>query len=508
MFITPVNFAPNNGYRSNNISFSGLTKKMKRQMYIDGKKDILNIINQRDPSQTDYIGQLPPGIFYKLPKENREAAIKEILSVFDTSAIEIRSYRSGITSSQKEYKNRRADSTVEKMKKVFEKYDLIEPDQEFDIEFLGRGDYGSAFLLKGLYDHTTNDQYILKVYHVADKGPEWHRYKSHGNYAEPNTGAYWMNKWGRDTQRGKFYFANIDAGYLVENRMDYTIPPPKRMVNEYTKGAKLTDEELAMPNGHNKCNNYSYDLGGVRVVNRVKNKSKTACYVLERIKNTPKKERSLEWWKIYNLKHLDMEQKKAGLALAIKYMEEPDEYIKVCLQEELPMVDMGLAYVLKYLPHKKAKKLFEELMMRNDIPTQIVLMNEIPLLARNQRIADKYDDLDVPKDQVDPKKIEAFYKIAEKHANILSIEHLASYVHLLPDEKIMKEFHKLVKREDDRVYERLLHKIRIVNEKEFPVNLKLEMINILKQHVKEPYLKQKTEETRIFVIRSTQDDTD
>lgn len=500
MFIAPVSFNVNYGIRQ--VSFNGLTAKMKHQMYIDGKKDILEIMERRHPSQNSYVGQLPPGMFYKLPEKNRQAAVKEILSAFDTAAEEIREYTAPAGTNLK-----RSEETTAKMKQVFDKYGLIQDGEEFDIEYLGEGCKGKAFVLKGLYDDITGDQYVFKVFNNADRGPEWHQYKSHGNYAEPNTGAYWMENWGRDTQRGKFYFANIDAGYLVENRMDYTIPPPKRFVDEYTRGAKLTDEELAMPDGHNKCNNYSYDLGGVRVVNRVKNKSKTACHILNKIKQTPPEYRNTEWWKIYHSKKFDTEQKKAGLALAIKHMKYPEPYIQACLDENLPLVDMALAYALKYLPHKRAKELFEQLMQKNDVLTQVVLMNEIPLLARNQRIAERHDDLDVPKDEVNPKKVEIFYKIAEKHALAVSREHLASYVHLLPDDKIMKEFRKLVKMQDDRVYERLMHKIQIVNEEEFPDNLKFDMLRELRKAVQHnPYLKEKHARTMTMVCRSRQAD--
>lgn len=481
---------------------------MKHQMYIDGKKDILEIMNKRNPNQTSYVGQLPPGIFYRLPEENRAAAIKEIMGAFDKAAVDIRNFKPGASSSNEEYKNRRPQSVVEDMKAILDKYNLIEPGKEFNFIFLGRGDYGSAYKLEGLYDRYTNDEYIIKVYTVADKGPEWHRYKSHGNYAEINTAEYWMENMGVNTQRGKFYFGNIEAGYLVDNFIDENTPPPERIVNEYDRGAKLTDEEMAMPNGHNKINNYSYDWGGVRVVNRVKNKNRTARYVLKKIKNTDKNYREYEWWKIYRSKNLDETGKKAGLALSIKHMPDAKKFIQLSLDEDIPLVDAALAYALKYLSYKDARKLFETLMQRNNVVTQTILMNEIPLLAKNQRKAEKYDDLDVPKDEVKPKKVEMFYDVAEKYALPDSREHLASYVHLLPEDKIMKKFRKLVKLDDERVYERLLHKMKVVQEDQYPLDLKFKMLDELEQHVKDENIKKEIKNTRILLIRRNLDDTD
>lgn len=499
------NYTTNNRYNPN---FSGMTKKMKHRMYIDGKKDILEIMNKRDPSQTSYVGQIPPGIFYRLPEENREAAIREIMKSFDTAAVEIRAFKPGVENSDSEFRNRRPDSTVENLKKVFEKYNLIEPDKEFDLKFLGRGDYGSAFKIEGVHDYVTNDDYIIKVFTVADKGREWHRYKSHGNYAEINTAEYWMENIGVNTQRGKFYFGNIEAGYLVDNFIDNNLPQPERVVDEYKWGAKLTDEELAMPNGHNKINNYSYDWGGVRVVNRVKNTNRTARYVLHQIKITEKPYREALWWKIYHSKGLDETGKKAGLALSVKHLSDNKPLIEQCFSENIPLVDAALAYALKYMPYKDARKLFDRLMQRNNPVTQTILMNEIPLLAKDRRKAEIFDDLDVPKDEINPKKIEMFYNAAEKHTLPEVREHLASYIHLLPEDKILKKFNKLIELDDERIYERLLHKMRVVNEDQYPLDLKFKMLDKLEKNIKDDFILQDVKKTRVFLIRRNLDDTD
>lgn len=504
MIIQAINTCPT----KQQPTFAGLTQKMKHRMFIDGKKDILEIMNSRDPSQTSYVGQLPPGIFYRLPSNNKEEAIREIMQAFDKAAVEIRDFKPGIGNSDTEFSNRRPDQTVENIKKVFEKYKLIEPGEEFDLKFLGRGDYGSAYKIEGLYDHITHDRYIIKVFTVADKGPEWHRFKSHGNYAEINTAEYWMTNMGINTQRGKFYFGNIEAGYMVDNYIDNNLPQPKKIVDEYKYGAKLTDEELAMPNGHNKINNYSYDWGGVRVVNRVKNTNPTARYVLHQIKITEKPFREAEWWRIYHSKGLDETGKKAGLALSVKHFPNNKPLIDQCLNENIPLVDAALAYALKYLPYKDARKLFETLMQRNNPVTQTILMNEIPLLAKDQRKAEIFDDLDIPKDEIKPKKVEMFYNAAEKYSLPEVREHLASYIHLLPEDKIMKKFHKLLKLDDERVYERLLHKMKVVKEDEYPLDLKFKMLNELENYVKNDFVQKEIQKTRVLLIRRNLDETD
>ena len=247
MKISAINNNQNTQNRQPN--FTGLTKIMKRKIYIDGKKDILKIIGNRQESQSTIVGQLPKGMFANLSigktKEQIVQAINDIMSTFGASAEEIRGYVPGAKASVAEYRNKRSNSTVEKIKSVLEKYNLTNKKEEVDLEFLGRGDYGSAYKIKGVHDDFTNDDYILKVHTVADRGPDWHRFKSHGNYAEINTAEYWSNNWGENTQRGKFYFGDINKGYMIDNFIDQNTLPYKKHVNEYTSGLKLTDEELA-----------------------------------------------------------------------------------------------------------------------------------------------------------------------------------------------------------------------------------------------------------------------
>lgn len=509
MKISAINNNQNTQNRQPN--FTGLTKIMKRKIYIDGKKDILKIIENRQESQSTIVGQLPKGMFANLSigktKEQIVQAINDIMSTFGASAEEIRGYVPSAKASVAEYRNKRSNSTVEKIKSVLEKYNLTNKKEEVDLEFLGRGDYGSAYKIKGVHDDFTNDDYILKVHTVADRGPDWHRFKSHGNYAEINTAEYWSNNWGENTQRGKFYFGDINKGYMIDNFIDQNTLPYKKHVNEYTSGLKLTDEELAQ-NGHNKINGYSIDWGGVRVVNRIKNESKTARKVLNDIKKTDRQFREQKWWQIYHNKHdYDETQKLAGLALSIKHLPESKKaaYIDKCMSSNKPMVDQALGYVLKYLPHEEAQKYYQKLMARNEEVTQTILMNEIPLLARKP-LPEAYDDMNVPKDQIFPEKIKAFYDISKKYVIPQAQEHLASYVHLLPSEYIMPEFRNLVKLGDYNIYDRLLHKIRIVPEEEFPASLKLEMLSELENSIEDPYLKQHAQKIKIATIRKTLDD--
>ena len=50
MLISPIYGSRVYNRQNNNVQFTGLTRRMEREMYIDGKKDILEIINQREIS--------------------------------------------------------------------------------------------------------------------------------------------------------------------------------------------------------------------------------------------------------------------------------------------------------------------------------------------------------------------------------------------------------------------------------------------------------------------------
>ncbi len=482
----------------NNQSFCGMTKAFKRKVYIDGKKDILELIHKRKPSQNTLVGQLPQGIFDTLKnnvsKKELTPSIKEIMNTFGEIACLLR-HRNDTVNANK------------KLQDIALKFKLAADAKDINLEYIGRGDYGKVYKINGLQDHRTNDDLILKVHHKVDKGPDWHRYKSHGCFAEINTAEYWSNLWKQDTQRGKFYFADIDNGFMVDNFIDQTTPKYKKYVNEYTAGLKLTDEELAFPNGHNKINGFSIDWGGVRVVNRVKNESKTARKVLSIMKQTLREQREIKWFELLDSKKFDDVQKKAGLALSIKHL--PDNkkefYIEKCLGFNKPFVDQALSYVLKYLPHEHALKYYETLMKRNNEVTQTILMNEIPLLARKP-LPEAYDDLDIPKDQIMPEKIKEFYDISKRLAADTTREHLASYVHLLPEEHIKPEFESLVKLDNYETYDRLLHKIRIVPDMEFPFDLRFDMLKRLQTAIKDPYLSKHCDDIRIQTIRKTLED--
>ena len=450
------------------VSFSGLTKKMSKCTYIDGQKDISPIVEKRKAEgKSLMVGQIPAFIQAKFPKENREACIKEFYEVFDKITEELRDFDETKVYSIDEITKRRNKSTQKLLKDLLVKYKLAYEWDDVDLEYLGKGGKGAGYKIVGLRNpDMSEDEYVIKVYHIL-KGPDWQPYKSHGCYAEMNSAAYWMKQAGFETQRGKFLFGSMGTGYMVIKFVDDDVRLPAEFRDPYSLGLKCTDEDLKKK--HNTCKGYSFDWGGVRVINRMKNGSKTARYVADKIKYTPEQYREQEWRRLYRDKKLDKSQKNAGLAMSIKHMPHKKRYIEECMKLHDPIVDRGLAYVLKYLPYNDAVIYFNDLVQTKDIITQIILFNEIPLLAMKHRDDNIKDDLQTVRSEILPGRIKRYYDISARFALPESIEHLASFVHLLPKDKFRDYYLRLARINNTDLHDRMIYKLpNVENEnKEF-----------------------------------------
>lgn len=471
----------------NSNSFKGLTKSLKNKIYLDGQKDI-ELLLRRKPNTNPIVGQLPNFIFKKLPKENRREAILEILSAFDNISNKIREYipegDGFIFNKSLRYRPEEVNKTLTD---VLRKYKILGRwDDDIDIQYIDQGGKGKVFKLEGLRDPDTEDEFVIKVFHQI-KGQDWHPFKSHGCYAEINNGIYWKNHEGHDTHRGKFFFGSLASGYIVSKFLDEDVALPKRVVPEYKYGIKCTDEEKDGPiNGYNRIKGYNYDYGGMRVVNRLKNSNKIARQTLEKIRDLKEKDR-LQYWETNFTDRSNPDNVQAGLALGIKYLNNKSFYIDRCLKLQKPIVNQALAYVLKYLPHEDAVKYFETLFQTEDKTTQIILFNEIPLLAKRKAGSEEMqDDINAQLKEIIPDRIYTFYMIAEKYAMPSTVEHLASFVHLLPANKLKQQYRKITNIKIPELQERLLWKFSYL-----PQDMQPYAVKRLAEVVEEPGIKEK-----------------
>lgn len=362
---------------NSSVAFQGLTKRLKKQVYFDGKY-IRDIIKGREQKSL-VVGSLPRFILEKLPQRNLKESIMEIYQALDKLVIDLRSYDASGLLELCELKKKRREATVTDFKKVLLKYNIISSSANFDIRHLGKGGKGSVYKFEGLVDESgfDEDEFIIKVFHVIDStGP----YKGHGCYAEINSAQYWMENVGKNSNRGKFFLGNLKTGYMICKYIDEDTRLPKRNVNPYSYGLVCTDEDIQ--HKHNVCKGYSLDWGGVRVINRIINADRYARAVVESIKKTPANERYLKWHKFFSKSRCaNVESKNAGLALSIKYMDNKPYYIDTCLDLSCTKVNQALAYILKYLSSEDAERLFVKLIKTKDPNTIAILCESIPLLC-------------------------------------------------------------------------------------------------------------------------------
>lgn len=446
--------------------FKGLTKCLKNKIYLDGQKDI-EILLRKKANTNPVVGQLPNFIFKKLPKDKRRESILDILKVFDEVSNTIRDYiPEGDAFIFNPSLRHRPKSVNTLLTEVLRKYGILGKwDDDIDVKYIDQGGKGKVFKLEGLRDPDTEDEFVIKVFHQI-KGKDWHPYKSHGCYAEINNGIYWRNHEGHDTHRGKFFFGSLASGYIVSKFLDEDVPLPSRVVPEYKYGIKCTDEEKDGPiNGYNRIKGYNYDYGGMRVVNRLKNSDKIARQTLERIRDLKPENRTSYWEDCFKDRKSNRDNLLAGLALGIKYLNNKSFYIDRCISLDKPIVNRALGYVLKYLPHEDAVKYFEKLFQTTDETTQIILFNEIPLLAKRKAgSVEMQDDINAQLMEIIPERIYTFYMIAEKYAMPSTVEHLASFVHLLPANKLKQQYRKITNINNKELQERLMWKFGYLSE--------------------------------------------
>lgn len=449
------------------VNSRGLTKCLKNRIYLDGQKDIEKIIAKR-PNSKQIVGQLPAYVFNKIPKELRKVAIPEIFKVFDDVTNILRDYipdpRHFIFD---ETERNRPKEVNDMLTNVFKKYGIIKSYDEIDLTWLGKGGRGKAYKITGLCDIENEDEYVLKVFYQV-KGKNWHPFKSHGCYAELNSAMYWREQEGMDTHRGKFFFGSLGSAYMVTKYLDEDTRLPNRIVDEYKYGIKCTDEKkykskTSYEQDYNYVKDYNFDYGGMRVVNRLKNGNKGARSYMQKVKMQPKEKRA-DFWEVHMADKKKGENKIAGLALGIKHLDNKNKYVDRCLEFDLPKVNQALGYVLKYLEHEDALKYFEILFQKKDITMQTILFNEIPLLAKRKDLnAEMKDDITATLGEIIPERIYKFYMIAEKYAMPETVEHLASFVHLLPKNKMKQQYIKISNIENPALQERLLWKMNYLD---------------------------------------------
>jgi len=422
MRISPIYFNSVT-YNQQNTSFGGLTDRMGKKIY-NGFYDMA-VLFPRERTKNPIVGKLPKFMTdrMKFRTDNMPSAIKEVLDTFSIVSNELREFEPNALSTIAEMTYRRKDSTVKKLSDILQKYGIVGRFDDFDLKYIDKGGKGAVWKLDGLkyVKGADEDEFVIKVFHT--KSIQSNTY--HGCYPEINAAAFWMKKLGYDTNRGKFYWADVNEAYMINKFIDEDVRLPKHVINPYDYGIKFTDEDLI--HIHNVCKGYSYDWGGAVVINQVINSNKFARNLMNKIKDTEDRYKSPVWYTYYHKKLNGHDDNKiAGLTLAIKYMnaDERVRCFKECFRKRGKYTDRAMGYTLKYLPHETAMKFYKILITKNEPVLNKILANEIPLLSfKDEYQSELKDDLiildSMPKSFIDKfidkERLMEYNKIAKEN---------------------------------------------------------------------------------------------
>ena len=92
--------------------------------------------------------------------------------------------------------------------------------------------------------------------------------------------------------------------------------------------------------------------------------------------------------------------------------------------------------------------------------------------------------------------------ITEKYVIPQVEEHMASYVHLLPKEDIVKVAKMLCEKRNYEIYDRLLHKAKFVADEQYSYADKMEVIKSVQQSSNNEFIKDKANKVKVFLIRN------
>lgn len=267
-------------FKKNSLTFNGLNRELSKIPL----KLISSIVAVMDyfPKSNGIVGNLPADWIEKLPKSNRAESVKKIYSTFKET---INTFR----------ENNDIKEAEKKLNQLFYDTGLIDKNKQLKLKYIDQGGYGICYHLKGIFD----DQYVMKFFINNDiTHPNVYQnvlYNNmHGNCIEPNKACYWQKYAGKKNQFARFYFADIDAGYMINKYIGRNTPICKKYINPEIYGLRSHDfSPGGWFLGNNVKRGYEYEFGGIEVLDKTLARNRKAQKVLKEFLFVPATEKSL-----------------------------------------------------------------------------------------------------------------------------------------------------------------------------------------------------------------------
>ncbi len=460
------------------VNFTGLNRVLSKNTY----EYTINIeeLSEIYPKSNGIVGNLPPAWIAKIPKENREKVIKELFNDLKPIINEFR-------------ESENEQFMQERIKTALIQAGIVKNQENFKMEFLGEGTYGKAYKLNNIL----GADYIIKIFKKLNKNLDKGLDDMHGNYIEQSRALYWQKQAGFNTQMIRFYFGDIDAGYMVNKFIDEDTPKSDKFVYPEIVGLHSSD----IGKEYNEINGTQYDWGGFRIIissQRIKDKKikKLIKDILEKsvnqrkeifeqyftstdkgiklvlssmIEYLPEHQRARYFHNL--LENADSEVKNA---LAARIYNLPEEERTSCFRELLENPSNGsvenLAYGIYCLPLKETAACFKLLAKNPSNRAKAALINRIYCLPEEERgfYFDQFlkeSDIKVKKTIVEnitclPQKERLFYfyqLLKNADANLKKV--LAFNIDCLQDEERTACFRKLAKNANSEIKQILADRI-------------------------------------------------
>jgi len=250
------------------VNFTGLNRTISKTVYKtldEMKAQVANF-----PKSMDVVGNLPSEWVNKIPKDARKTTIKALYQNVKTIIKELR-------------EKDNIEETTKKLNNAFHEAGVIDENENLLMKKLSSGVFGTGYHIKGIFD----DNYMIKMFKSSDSGP-WGS-ERHGNCPEICRAAFWQKNAGKNTQMVRFYFGDIDAGYMVNKYIDKTKTP---ICNNYVApeiyGLSSVDADgKEVINGHNKICGYQDDFGGLVISMPELIRNRKAQKGIKKILNAP-----------------------------------------------------------------------------------------------------------------------------------------------------------------------------------------------------------------------------
>ena len=445
LYCNDSGFKPINKFKQRKLSLDTFSKKIQKEVSFNGLSrslgkrafeyvsEILEL-RAKYPKANGWVGSMPREWLEKISKHKRKSEIKNFYAQLGKIVSKLRNADQNAES---------VNAASAQINDLFRRAEILAPNKNVNLKSLGSGKFGTAYLLDGT-------QYVIKIFHhptCADN--------LSGNRIEANRAIYCRNnadnavriinpEGENRNELAKFYFADIDNGYIISEYIHNCKKSTKRETNFDLIGLEPTDFE----EGRNRQCGYIYDYGEFKISQPILAKNKTARYIYTKIYKAPTEKRVQLWHEIYSKKKKSNDI-LIGLVEPLKLIASEkvrtNLFIKMAKHSD-NTVKEALAYNLYCLPEEKRAEWFEKLADGADNIVKEALAHKLDCLHEDRRK-------------------EWFEKLAERADDSVK-RVLASNLKCLPKNKRLEWFEKLADGANNTVKEALAHNLYYVPEDE------------------------------------------